>query len=741
MSLLLLHSAGTLIIIILVCSHASCKFPDVLNVNIAPILDQKSPCFVRILQFSYLQSHLNIQVPYVLTNPWTKTKVSQEPVVSLKTRSITCLMTIVILSEQNLRQKKDVLKLHFHYIHLPRIILAGENIHFTPQILIFVVPESQNNFLAIKSLYWDTLKLDYILFRKDPALIYFFLHENSAENKEDISVSPTLRKGFFICNNCGRQDLQILSFGCSGSSCRNEMVSAVRTLTQKGSGILWLVENPTEGKFFERTSPFDRKSPSRLRISILNFLLNGLNSTDMDDYEDILRKAWKKDRNNYKWTASKPWILFSLEDNLVTKIHRPDNLHFYVTGSSSTFQFITSEGIYPRREKSFQRFFMPFDSTFWYYLGGTLLVTSFIIGITSRKYQSHSESTLFIRVFKSVEEICNILLEHGGIKSKTEPSEGNFVKNLLSTWLILSVVITNAYKGVVSSNTLFKGNYETKFETFRDIQSFRLYMPTITPMVCNYSGGILPYSKFTRDNPAFKSYWGNGYDSNAAKWNVFFKRLYDFWLSVTLMNATPGLLKESIKLRYVMLNSSFVCRGSSTSLIQFIGKELKQPKTAFIVERQNFHYYWEIFEAAMDKKSALKFAHNFKTQDPFLKQPDGYYITSGMHETYQLIPNRMKTLLSSGLYWLWTKWDDIRFSNTGNVKEGIPVNDKHESSQASLKPFSTSDPDVYLSFQLFGFCLFVSASVLVLEWITPGIVSYCCHRRFSTLVREFEYYY
>jgi hypothetical protein len=98
----------------------------------------------------------------------------------------------------------------------------------------------------------------------------------------------------------------------------------------------------------------------------------------------------------------------------------------------------------------------------------------------------------------------------------------------------------------------------------------------------------------------------------------------------------------------------------------------------------------------------IEFFHNRKIRDDSLMMWSGYDIKTGMDgHRPELMMERMRVLLSSGIYWLWEKWDRIRFP----VKLGdFVINPKTfiDESEVEFKVLSFSDSDIHLVFYLWG---------------------------------------
>ncbi|CAG7733869.1 unnamed protein product [Allacma fusca] len=624
-------------------------------------------------------------IPYALSDPRDVNIRLMKPLVPVKLTHVTCLLTIVIVSLKNIEfEKTNLMKIHTAYRHQPPIMTFTGSVEFTMQFLVFLVPESPNNKKTVSQLN----------------------QTSGLSANASISLMPsTFAHGFFFCSSCSRDDYDLIEFECSMESLYRDMLVARETLTKNGTNILWITAKPSGDAdvLLDNRTPFYRKSPARLRVSTLKFLLSGNNSTLMGNYDKILERD--QDPKNYIWGAGKPRILWQLDWNTM---QMPDNLYFYITGSTSTFKFITSDGITRKSDETFQRFIIPFQPSFWYFLLGTLILTAFFMTIILYKMQPNV--SLPRKFMGTLAKLLYVLLEQDADYNEMTVMAARFSKGALITWLVAAIVITNAYKGVVNSNFVFSFPYETKWRTLMDLSNFKLYLPTKNESVCS-SHRSLQYTTRSlvgvQKNMKFEPH-------------EFFNQLNRRYTMSVLerYDDEPKWQRTHNILQYTMDRIYFFCDQTQT-LAYIIKKELREPKTAMVVETKQFPIYWRQVRDLVRANRKLKFAHNYKITDNFLKMPSGYYLTGGMDQVYQLVPNRLKILMSSGIYWLWEKWDKIIFpdyeSEAGRDDGGNT--EFLESNTATVRPLILRDPDIYLNFQLYSFCLILSVAILLVECI------------------------
>ncbi|CAG7733198.1 unnamed protein product, partial [Allacma fusca] len=100
---------------------------------------------------------------------------------------------------------------------------------------------------------------------------------------------------------------------------------------------------------------------------------------------------------------------------------------------------------------------------------------------------------------------------------------------------------------------------------------------------------------------------------------------------------------------------------SHRDLEMVIEQNLTTSKTMLVVFSYEFLYYWNIVKQKT-AKMRKKFGHNFKTKnDKYLGQPVSILVTNLLPEKYNFAAKRVHSMLTSGLFWFWEKWDKIRF--------------------------------------------------------------------------------
>ncbi|CAG7837037.1 unnamed protein product [Allacma fusca] len=107
--------------------------------------------------------------------------------------------------------------------------------------------------------------------------------------------------------------------------------------------------------------------------------------------------------------------------------------------------------------------------------------------------------------------------------------------------------------------------------------------------------------------------------------------------------------------------NQFKCIGRNSIIETLVEGNLTEPRTALVVLADDLEYYWGLIGQNMKGKDH-KFAHNRRAgSDDFLRQSISLIIPYTFTDKYDYVGKRARVMMSSGLYWLWEKWDRIRF--------------------------------------------------------------------------------
>ena len=96
------------------------------------------------------------------------------------------------------------------------------------------------------------------------------------------------------------------------------------------------------------------------------------------------------------------------------------------------------------------------------------------------------------------------------------------------------------------------------------------------------------------------------------------------------------------------------------------------PKTVFVSPHIYLLSDQNIFREQMKHTEALKFSWNFDKGGIGMRAVTSYGITKGLHQWhYNLVPRRLKTIVSNGILVLWREWANLnlrlKFFQTRNA--------------------------------------------------------------------------
>ncbi|CAG7730721.1 unnamed protein product, partial [Allacma fusca] len=379
------------------------------------------------------------------------------------------------------------------------------------------------------------------------------------------------------------------------------MLARYGLVTDHGKTLVWETDivDYEEIKDLAKTkgqsSPFSRVDPWRINQALVLWLFQDLNMSG-SYYIDIQRRP-----SIVKFT-------FCLETcNLIITKHSP------------AFKFITPFGVY-RDGKSWGMFASPFDPDLWLCLLITVMALSAIITIFSKPPQ-HRKTNFIVRLQYKLLNTIAILFEHCEEYGKNQlESDFYHIRIVIQLYILMVVVISNAYKGTLKSDFSVEDDIKTKLQYFHQLQDFQFYMLSIN----GERDGLEVLGIVTPDG-----------------------------------NVSGQLMKKSLVLADIQSRTFLKCQNNLPELLAK-GPEAKH---AFVTTSEDFDYNWDLIKSEMDKHSGekIRLGHNRNVDDGFLSGVEGYSITAGLDKYHHWVPDRMKQILSSGIYNLWGKWNQIRF--------------------------------------------------------------------------------
>ncbi|CAG7701574.1 unnamed protein product [Allacma fusca] len=319
---------------------------------------------------------------------------------------------------------------------------------------------------------------------------------------------------------------------------------------------------------------------------------------------------------------------------------------------------------------------------------------------TCSLYLTDDPASDIIKIFLSnLLQVMGFCLEQG-IGSAIVNSNFRIVvrirKIVLAAWFLICIIITNSYKGIIKAHFAVTFPFETHWRFIEELSNFTLYLP----------GG-----KCRRTV------------SRSGLTTVNFDTYKNEFSSRTCMKWPPG--KSENEFLYYSLTEEFISLPNSGSRLEgrqfecvcanewenLILKNLTKQNTAILIQANEFEYFWRKIKILMGSQSSLKFAHNKRIFDGFFRRRKFIYISSGMEDIHKNpAHNRIRTLLSSGIYWMWEKWDKLRYPSEVSV-----TNTSGLENVQNVKPLSLTGSDINLTFLLLLMCSFCCTAVFLLE--------------------------
>ncbi|OXA49123.1 hypothetical protein Fcan01_16078 [Folsomia candida] len=155
------------------------------------------------------------------------------------------------------------------------------------------------------------------------------------------------------------------------------------------------------------------------------------------------------------------------------------------------FEFVTCDGIKQTREAiSFAGYFGAFDYWTWMFLGiATLTTPLIIVGITQIPGIIIKQERFDLLILSCLKP----LLEQGD-SWLTNPTRTRFIYPLVTTWMLVSIVISNAYKGE-NITSLTSPNKPKLVETYRDLLEggYIIYSKAFSPATVSSLNDLVPH--------------------------------------------------------------------------------------------------------------------------------------------------------------------------------------------------------------------------------------------------------
>ncbi|CAG7727751.1 unnamed protein product [Allacma fusca] len=333
-----------------------------------------------------------------------------------------------------------------------------------------------------------------------------------------------------------------------------------------------------------------------------------------------------------------------------------DGYQFYMVGYND-FIFFTTDGVYEVKN-AFHEYLAPFDPNVRFTLATAFITVALILtGIT---LQHGIVSGVLIQILF---QLFSIMIEQGTKLSVSKSAKSVLTtsrKIVLISFIPAAMILSIYYKSFLKSDFTIPTPYKTEWGTLKQLvdEGFEILVPMencrlrcrhrpheiIVVVICKPDQSddlaaavmcqqLIKYQKYISYYQAVSRY-----DSEVEKFGI-------------------EHVPEHFSTVYALGNqSTYFCLEF---IQEFLPLRLNIPKTALVVFRRHFNYFWRLFQEGQG--NGKKIAHNLDSRDSLLNTPRGYYIATTGDDNYNWVHKRMNVLLSSGIYWFWEtmeKMDD-----------------------------------------------------------------------------------
>jgi hypothetical protein len=235
----------------------------------------------------------------------------------------------------------------------------------------------------------------------------------------------------------------------------------------------------------------------------------------------------------------------------------------------------------------------------------------------------------------------------------TKPELLRMSKLVLAAWLLMGVVITNAYRGIIKSDYILNYPFATRWERSSELLAlnFSLFYArrgldcgSSEPPIFTEFGLFewrvndfaIKYPPFTRRltnavRSAAMDCFASGCEPMASpKWSVRFQ-------DSPCRAFAP--CKEYARIAELMSRTRLTCAAQLPPLKR---TRLSQPETVLIVSAPDFEFFWNLFKGEMkcEPELGLKFAHNRGVDDDYFSEPQWWVLRRDLDPQRPLVELR-----------------------------------------------------------------------------------------------------
>ena len=292
-----------------------------------------------------------------------------------------------------------------------------------------------------------------------------------------------------------------------------------------------------------------------------------------------------------------------------------------------------------------------------------------------------------------------------GNESDSQHVPSELGKNLVwAIWLMLAFLITNSYLGVFKSNYIFDPQCSRNWSSLLDMGSENV------TLIFGYTA-----SSLTRIPEKNSDLCLNAFDRDVLQDNRKPCIVSDVSRDMEALGFEQKHV-EDLKSRFESLESleerlEFV---PIEKIREVIRNKLGRPRTVFVSPLHCFESDWQYFRQAM-RKYGVKFARHHEPTDRTLERTVRYGFTTGLHSWHEkLVPRRLRTLVTSGIFQVWTKWEQLRMKTSSY--------ESSSETEVLYLPLSMESSDLHLVFKSFTLLLFASGTVFLYELIVKATI-------------------
>ena len=237
-----------------------------------------------------------------------------------------------------------------------------------------------------------------------------------------------------------------------------------------------------------------------------------------------------------------------------------------------------------------------------------------------------------------------------------------------AAWFIASSIFISVYGAYFSAETLCAFPHVTRYENMMEFENFILYF-----LVNNRTCAELRDQGLLFENMCDACYYLDLTpfpECDLFHQTNFAISYYHFNHDVgteTYFTISSGKKRRLIEILENFVTTSFVLCNNPDEIEETVeAVATNGTNAAFITYDYEFQHNYEIFAKIVERRPDWKIVNNFANDDEFEVQETAYYFSNGLHRRFRnRFEGRMKVLVSSGIYWLWSKWQRIRSSLNG----------------------------------------------------------------------------